>query len=443
MNLSDNLKKIRKENNLTQEDLAEKLGVSRQSVSKWESNQAYPEMDKVVQICKMFNLNMDDLLNQDIKEVNNIKQQRNNINKYIDSFLSYVTKTVNMFSKMKFSSKVKCMVEQLVIIGILCILFAIIGSISSSLISSVLSFMNYNKVYNIIYSILKSIYLIIAFVLGFIVVLHIFKERYLNYYDLSKEEKIEDEIELVKKDDEKIIIRDPKNSEYRIIGGLVKVFVLGLKIFLSFIAGFFFVSLVMLSVAFILSFLFIKSGILFVGMILTILASIVINYVILKMLFDFVFSHKSKKLRLALMFFISLLVMGFGIGMSLIGISKFKIINSNNDKYFSETEEIIDMNDKLEIYGDYEFVESDNDDIKIVSKTSKYYYILVENHEPNIYQIHRYVKDSNDIMNIINNSIKNVNNKEIILYDDYKIKIYTNRENIEKLKNNIRTYDEY
>ena len=100
MNLSDNLKKIRKENNLTQEDLAEKLGVSRQSVSKWESNQAYPEMDKVVQICKMFNLNMDDLLNQDIKEVNNIKQQRNNINKYIDSFLSYVTKTVNMFSKM-------------------------------------------------------------------------------------------------------------------------------------------------------------------------------------------------------------------------------------------------------------------------------------------------------------------------------------------------------
>ena len=101
------------------------------------------------------------------------------------------------------------------------------------------------------------------------------------------------------------------------------------------------------------------------------------------------------------------------------------------------------MSDKLEIYGDYEFVESDNDDIKIVSKTSKYYYVSVENHEPNIYQIHRYVKDSNDIMNIINNSIKNVNNKEIILYDDYKIKIYTNKENIEKLKNNIRTYDEY
>ena len=40
MNLGDNLKKIRKENNLSQEQLAEKLGVSRQSVSKWESNLA-------------------------------------------------------------------------------------------------------------------------------------------------------------------------------------------------------------------------------------------------------------------------------------------------------------------------------------------------------------------------------------------------------------------
>ena len=37
MNLADNLKRIRKDNNLSQEQLAEKLGVSRQSVSKWES----------------------------------------------------------------------------------------------------------------------------------------------------------------------------------------------------------------------------------------------------------------------------------------------------------------------------------------------------------------------------------------------------------------------
>ena len=48
MNLADNLKRIRKDNNLSQEQLAEKLGVSRQSVSKWESGLSYPEMDKVL-----------------------------------------------------------------------------------------------------------------------------------------------------------------------------------------------------------------------------------------------------------------------------------------------------------------------------------------------------------------------------------------------------------
>ena len=86
MNLANNLKRIRKDNNLSQEELADKLGVSRQAVSKWESGGAYPEMDKVLQLCKMFNLNIDELLNQDIREVNDNKQSKSNINKYIDDF---------------------------------------------------------------------------------------------------------------------------------------------------------------------------------------------------------------------------------------------------------------------------------------------------------------------------------------------------------------------
>ena len=68
-NFANNLKKLRKDNNLSQEELALELGVSRQSVSKWESGQTYPEMDKVLQLCKMFNVNIDELLSQNIKEV--------------------------------------------------------------------------------------------------------------------------------------------------------------------------------------------------------------------------------------------------------------------------------------------------------------------------------------------------------------------------------------
>ena len=66
---SENLKKIRKENNLSQEQLAFELGVSRQAISKWESDVAYPEMDKIITLCKKFNVKIDDLLYEDIKEI--------------------------------------------------------------------------------------------------------------------------------------------------------------------------------------------------------------------------------------------------------------------------------------------------------------------------------------------------------------------------------------
>ena len=66
---SENLKKIRKDNNLSPEQLAETLGVSRQAISKWESSAAYPEMDKIITLCEKFNLNIDDLLHKDIREI--------------------------------------------------------------------------------------------------------------------------------------------------------------------------------------------------------------------------------------------------------------------------------------------------------------------------------------------------------------------------------------
>ena len=100
MKLSENLKKIRKENNLSQEQLAEQLGVSRQAVSKWESGQSYPEMDKVFNICKLYNYNIDELLNENVTSVKEEKEAKNNFNKLIEEILSYITKTVNLFSSM-------------------------------------------------------------------------------------------------------------------------------------------------------------------------------------------------------------------------------------------------------------------------------------------------------------------------------------------------------
>ncbi len=62
MTLGNKLAKLRKENNYTQEQLANVLGVSRQAISKWESDATYPETDKLIHIGKLFHCSMDYLL---------------------------------------------------------------------------------------------------------------------------------------------------------------------------------------------------------------------------------------------------------------------------------------------------------------------------------------------------------------------------------------------
>ena len=70
MTLGEKLSKLRKENNYTQEQLADILGVSRQSVSKWESDIAYPETEKLIELGKLFECSMDYLLKEEITEKN-------------------------------------------------------------------------------------------------------------------------------------------------------------------------------------------------------------------------------------------------------------------------------------------------------------------------------------------------------------------------------------
>ena len=68
MTLGEKLAKARKENNITQEQLADRLGVSRQSISKWESDVAYPETDKLIRMSRIFDCSLDYLLKEDVTE---------------------------------------------------------------------------------------------------------------------------------------------------------------------------------------------------------------------------------------------------------------------------------------------------------------------------------------------------------------------------------------
>ena len=62
MSLSENLQFLRARQGLTQEQLAERLDVSRQSVSKWESGMTYPEMETLLRLCDLFGTDLDTLL---------------------------------------------------------------------------------------------------------------------------------------------------------------------------------------------------------------------------------------------------------------------------------------------------------------------------------------------------------------------------------------------
>ena len=65
MTLGEKLKKLRTDKGLTQEELAEKLFVSRTAISKWESNRGYPNIETLKAISKFFSASVDDLLSSD------------------------------------------------------------------------------------------------------------------------------------------------------------------------------------------------------------------------------------------------------------------------------------------------------------------------------------------------------------------------------------------
>jgi len=74
MILADKIIALRKKSGWTQEDLAEKVGVSRQSVSKWEGAQAVPDLEKILQLASIFGVSTDYLLKDSMEETEYVKE---------------------------------------------------------------------------------------------------------------------------------------------------------------------------------------------------------------------------------------------------------------------------------------------------------------------------------------------------------------------------------
>lgn len=85
----ENLQFYRKKREMTQEQLAERLDVSRQTVSKWEAGTSYPEMEKILQLCELFSCEMDTLLRRNAAELEIADSQGYDI--HMDKFRRGIT----------------------------------------------------------------------------------------------------------------------------------------------------------------------------------------------------------------------------------------------------------------------------------------------------------------------------------------------------------------
>ena len=119
MKFGENLYALRKSAKMSQENLAEKVGVSRQSVSKWETGEAYPEMDNILKICKIFHCKINDLVHDDIQDIDSLDEEIK---------MKVVKLEKEKQKKLKVISKVICIISKIgsivARVGAICLIVA-------------------------------------------------------------------------------------------------------------------------------------------------------------------------------------------------------------------------------------------------------------------------------------------------------------------------------
>ena len=475
-NLSENLKKIRKDNNLSQEDLASLLGVSRQAISKWESKVSYPEMDKIVLICKKFNLNMDDLLHKDLKEVKEIEKAPNKINEYFDNIVTFFVNSFELFYRMTFNTKLKFILEEVLIVFLLFLFWLLGAKLGSVILFSMLKKIP-RDIYGIIYNIFSSLYLILGLIFNIIIVLKLYKVRYYDaYVSLRKDGSfmIENGESVVKNSDSKdnnaelkdlplssdaalndnsfnqnlsinqpkIIIKNTSTGDDMFFNLLTKIIIGLLKAMLIPIIGVLAFTLVSLIICLICSFLILKSKLFFAGVFISIIALAILNIVVLIFLLNLIFNRQSK-IRLMLNAFLgSLILLGMGLGFSLVSLVGFS--NSlTSQKYWQTKNTEVSMQDNLFINAtdseEINFVEVDSDNVRIEYSINEACHIDDKIHLNGGLYLRSSCTNKNLIFKEI---IDSINNNEIYnfsanIHNINNVTVYANSKNLKLIKDNM------
>ncbi len=457
-NLSKNLRKLRKEEGLSQEQLADLLSVSRQSVSKWETEDAYPEMDKIIFLCNKFSLDINDLLNGDIYEIKQKNEAINDVYKVIDKIIKFFTDIISLFFKMSLKSKVKFILEVVLLGVFLNVLFFLLGEFALKVLRHLFYNTLPNNVYYLIKGVVSFIYYLIVFILSTAIIIEIIKNRYLKYYKENKFE-INDEQEnkiILKEKEPKIIIRDQEDTDYKVFGFLYKILMFSIKCILVFILIPTIILLIFLAFLLAGSFLLTKTGFFFVGLIIVLLSSIIITGHIFILIANFIFNRKNNFKIFIYSTIINLIVFGLGIGFLFIGSLSFEITNEYDRNSFVLAEKNVAMHKglsigNLNIVGDIEYIEDKREDVKITYEYNNLIYsnknlskqVYVSSFETEDKLVLYFTQNEDFSINVFKNIFRSLNTNKVINYSDnlYNFKIYATKNNLKIIKENIEKND--
>ncbi len=453
MFFASNLQKLRKKENMSQEALAEKLDVTRQSVSKWESGASYPEMDKLISICKIFNVDMDTLVNGDVlDEKKQDKETTINTKDLLDKFNTLMKKIVCLFESMSF----KEIIEFLVTVFLL-IIIILIGTIPKDIIENLIGD---GLLYDIAYvgPTLDTIFCLIVDILysvfAIVVFIYVLKIKYLDRIKIKEETNKE----IVVKEKEKrveevgeVIIKDNTGSN-SLTRTLAKIIIYIIKFFVVCFLIAPLICIVILAVMLGFEVLFVFKGLPLIGILLWTIAGLIISALCFEVPLNFVINHKNNYKRVMITLLISLIIII--IGSIIFAFEFFSLTYVDSLPKNVKTKEITEtlpMSNDLNTVGYY------HDDIKYViddSLTDKievtvtYYDYLVD------YNIE--VELHNDSLLVFMNSPKEFSFKDaldkisddikdgkIYNYDklnEYKVTIKTSSNNINIIKNNNKEF---
>ena len=456
MKFSEKLQKLRKEKGLSQEQLADMLEVSRQSVSKWESGTTYPEMDKLLMLCKIFNITLDDLTNDAVTDKNIKEKRKGTLNNVIYAVLDTINKSVEMFKNMDKKDLKHCITEMLIVIFLLwlcSIPFSYVNNLADDI------FINFgNKAHLILCSIWHFLTSIIYFVLFVTVLFYIYKIRYLDKFDETKINNIDEKSNKEEIKEEKVVSKNKEKDghSFVIFSFLSSIFNFVVKMCLLFISipiVCVFFSFVFLIVA---AIILLCKGIVYPGILIALLGCVILSGIIMELAVRFLLSIEISFQRLFFLFIGGLITCSIGVAITTFEIAETDYINTVPvSEKMSAKSFTFDMTPDLQLgfnhsyyyyYSNVNYI-TDETVIDEVIITINYYdkYTSV-NTELNDNLINIYTWEA---PNIFKNSytllIENLKDKVLYNYSDLyeiEINVTTSSNNIKTLKDNYKKYIE-